>query len=85
MMGADFFESARGPGPERGPGHPADRDRTRAARSATRSSTRTPGSENGVRLINARGVQDEKGDIYCIVDGILVVPKNAVIPDGTVI
>jgi glucose-1-phosphate adenylyltransferase len=40
---------------------------------------------DGVRLINARGVKDEKGDLACIVGGILVVPKNAVVPDGTVI
>jgi len=40
---------------------------------------------NGVRLINARGAQDERADHYCIVGGIIVIPKNAVIPDGTVI
>jgi glucose-1-phosphate adenylyltransferase len=40
---------------------------------------------NGVKLINARGVRDEKAENYCIVNGILVVPKNSVIPDGTVI
>jgi glucose-1-phosphate adenylyltransferase len=40
---------------------------------------------NGVRLVNARGIRDEMSDRACIVGGILVVPKNAVIPDGTVI
>jgi glucose-1-phosphate adenylyltransferase len=40
---------------------------------------------NGVKLINARNVLDERTDNYCIVNGIIVVPKNAVIPDGAVI
>ena len=40
---------------------------------------------NSVRLINARGVRDEITDNYVIRDGILVIPKNGVIPDGTVI
>jgi len=40
---------------------------------------------NGVKLVNARGVRDEKAESYCIVNGIIVVPKNAAIADGTVI
>jgi len=40
---------------------------------------------NGVRLINARGVAQESAENYEIVDGILVVPKNALFPDGTVV
>jgi glucose-1-phosphate adenylyltransferase len=39
----------------------------------------------GVRLINARGETDVPCENYCIVSGIIVVPKKAVIPDGTVI
>ncbi len=39
----------------------------------------------GVKLINARGVRDEKAESYCIVNGIVVVPKDAAIADGTVI
>ena len=41
----------------------------------------------GVRLVNERAVQDfdaEDGSYY-VKDGIIIVPKNAVIPDGTVI
>ncbi len=40
---------------------------------------------NGVRLINTRGVKEESTDNYVIRDGIIVIPKNALIPHGTVI
>lgn len=39
----------------------------------------------GVKLINERGVPDLETDDYVIRDGIIVVPKHAVIPDGTVV
>ena len=40
---------------------------------------------NNVRLINARGISDETAEDYVIRDGIIVIPKNAIIRDGTVI
>ena len=40
---------------------------------------------DGSKLINARGIQDADADNYAIREGIIVVPKNAVIPPGTVI
>jgi glucose-1-phosphate adenylyltransferase len=40
---------------------------------------------HGVRLINARGIQDENTENYSIVEGILVVPKHGIIHDGSVI
>jgi glucose-1-phosphate adenylyltransferase len=40
---------------------------------------------HGVKLVNERGVQEEITENYVIKDGIIVVPKNAVIGDGTVI
>jgi glucose-1-phosphate adenylyltransferase len=40
---------------------------------------------HGVRLVNADGVAAASHDHYAIVDGIIVVPKDAVIPDATVI
>lgn len=40
---------------------------------------------NGVRLINTRGVKEESTDNYVIRDGIIVIPKKALIPHGTVI
>jgi glucose-1-phosphate adenylyltransferase len=39
----------------------------------------------GVRLVNERGVQEADGPNYFIRNGIIVVPKGAVIPDGTVV
>ncbi len=40
---------------------------------------------NGIKLINSRNVNDEDTEDYVICDGDIVIPKNAVIPDGTVI
>ncbi len=40
---------------------------------------------NGVKLINSRGVQEESSENYVIRDGIIVIPKKATLPDGTVI
>jgi glucose-1-phosphate adenylyltransferase len=39
----------------------------------------------GVRLLNLSGTGSASAENYVIVDGIIVVPKSAVIPDGTVI
>ncbi|MCB1025076.1 MAG: glucose-1-phosphate adenylyltransferase [Acidobacteria bacterium] len=40
---------------------------------------------NNVRLVNERNITDEDGEVYFIRDGIIMIPKSAVIPDGTVI
>lgn len=40
---------------------------------------------HGAKLVNARGVSAESAENYDIVEGIIVVPKDAVIPDGAVI
>jgi len=39
----------------------------------------------GVRICNEQGVQEADGDGWAIHDGIVVVEKNGVVPDGTVI
>ncbi|MFB3852269.1 MAG: glucose-1-phosphate adenylyltransferase [Vicinamibacterales bacterium] len=39
----------------------------------------------GVRLVNEKGVEHADGDSYYIRDGIIIVPKNGVIRDGTVV
>jgi glucose-1-phosphate adenylyltransferase len=39
----------------------------------------------GVRILNEAGVQEKDGDGYFIREGIVLVPKNGVIPDGSVI
>ena len=38
-----------------------------------------------VRIINRRGLQEDTGEHYYIRDGIVVIPKAAMVPDGTVI
>jgi glucose-1-phosphate adenylyltransferase len=40
---------------------------------------------DGVRLINAQGKSFEETEDYVIRDGIIVVPKHAVIPAGTIV
>lgn len=40
---------------------------------------------SGVRIVNEGAAQHRDGDGYSIRDGIVIVPKNGVIPDGTVI
>jgi glucose-1-phosphate adenylyltransferase len=40
---------------------------------------------DGCRLENARGVEEYISDLYCIRDGIIVIPKNTVLEDGFVI
>jgi len=39
----------------------------------------------GVRIVNEAGVQEKDGDGYFIREGIVIVPKNGVVRDGTVI
>ncbi len=38
-----------------------------------------------VRIVNANNVQNAEGDYYAIRDGIVVIPNEAVVPDGAVI
>jgi glucose-1-phosphate adenylyltransferase len=84
LMGADFYESEEdiARNRERGaPGMGIGRDCE--IRDAIIDKNARIG--HGVRLINARGLAAETAENYSLVDGIIVVPKDAVIPDGTVI
>ena len=38
-----------------------------------------------MRIVNEAGDAEKDGDGYFIRDGIVIVPKDGVIPDGTVI
>jgi glucose-1-phosphate adenylyltransferase len=40
---------------------------------------------SGVRILNEAGIQNQDGPGYYIRDGIVIVPKNGVLPDGTVV
>jgi len=84
MMGADFFESkeeltaniARGT-PPIGIGRESEILNAIIDKNARIG--------NGVKLVNVQGLRDRACDEYCIIDGVIVVPKNSVIADGTVI
>ena len=83
-MGADYFESqpelaqnAALGNPPIGIGHDCE------IRNAIIDKNARIG--NGVKLINARSVRDEQAENYVIVNGIIVVPKNGIIRDGTVL
>ena len=39
----------------------------------------------GVRILNANNIDEADGENYYIRDGIVVIPKDVVVPDGTVI
>ena len=38
-----------------------------------------------VRIVNERGIQNYSAENYWICDGVVVIPKNGEVPDGTVI
>jgi glucose-1-phosphate adenylyltransferase len=39
----------------------------------------------GARIVNSRGRAEDEGDNYVIRDGIVVIPRGSVVPDGAVI
>jgi glucose-1-phosphate adenylyltransferase len=84
IMGADFYESREDIARNLEQGLPAvGIGRECEIRNAIVDKNARIG--HGVKLINARGAAAETADNYSIVDGIIVVPKGAVIPDGMVI
>jgi len=36
-----------------------------------------------VRIVNKRGIKDDEGENYVIRDGIITIPRGAIVPDGT--
>ncbi len=84
IMGADYYESREDIVHNRDKGIPdVGVGRDCEIRNAIVDKNARIG--NGVRLVNAKSVSAEAAESYSIVDGIIVVPKNAVIPNGTVI
>lgn len=84
MMGADYFESAEALAANRERGVPdIGIGRDSEVRNAIIDKNARIGA--GVRLVNAGGRAADSADDHVIVDGIIVIPKGAVIPDGTVI
>jgi glucose-1-phosphate adenylyltransferase len=81
LLGADSYEAENDPAPHGVPpmgiGRDAVLDRVIVDKNARIG--------NAARLVNERNVQHEDGDGYCIRGGIIVVPKNGIIREGTVI
>ncbi len=82
LLGADFFETdddatTRGDNPRLGIGRSVFLDRVIVDKNARIG--------DGARLSNDRGIQHADGDGYYIRDGIVVVPKDAVIREGTIV
>lgn len=81
LLGADYYEADdRGPadaGVPMGIGQDSVLDRVIVDKNARIG--------RGVRLVNERGVQEADGGHYYIRNGIIVVPKGAIVPDGTVV
>src|SRR5262245_4485193 len=75
LLGADFYEDGDGPaGVPLGIGRDAVLDRVIVDKNARIA--------DGVRLVNAAHVADQDGDGWYIRDGIIVVPKGAVVTSG---
>ncbi len=84
LMGADFFESEQEFSQNKKEGIPdVGIGKNCEIRNAIIDKNVRIG--NGVRLINSRNIRDEDLENSVIRDGIIVIPKNAVIPDGKVI
>ncbi len=83
LLGADFYENDDdapvhdGGGPEMGIGADSVLDRVIVDKNARIG--------RGVRLTNEAGVQNADGDGYHIRNGIIIVPKWATVPAGTVV
>ena len=83
-MGADYFESREDQARNRENGIPdVGIGRDCEIRNAIVDKNARIG--HGVRLVNRTGTANESAENHVIVDGIIVVPKSAVIPDGTII
>jgi glucose-1-phosphate adenylyltransferase len=82
LLGADYYDAdgdapARGAAPRLGIGRDVVLDRVIVDKNARIG--------DGARLVNEQGVQELDGDGYYIRNGIIVVPKDGVIPEGTVV
>ena len=81
LLGADFYEADADDVPDRsvplGIGQDSVLDRVIVDKNARIG--------RGVRLVNQRHVEHEDGENHFIRNGIIVIPKGAVIKDGTVV
>ena len=84
IMGADYFESREEMARNAAAGiPPIGIGRDAEIRNAIIDKDARIGA--GVRLVNEAGIRELKTEGVCIVGGIIVVPKDAVVRDGTVL
>jgi glucose-1-phosphate adenylyltransferase len=77
LLGADAYEDGSSGDPRLGIGRDVVLDRVIVDKNARIG--------DGVRLMNEQRVQDADGDSYYIRNGIVIVPKGAVLKPGTVV
>ncbi|RMI19591.1 MAG: glucose-1-phosphate adenylyltransferase [Calditrichaeota bacterium] len=84
MMGADYFETPEKKEQNRAKGipHIGIGNNCHIRRAIIDKNARIG---NNVKIINEKNLQDHEDRHYVIRDGIVVIPKRAIIPDGTVI
>jgi glucose-1-phosphate adenylyltransferase len=84
MMGADYFETFERKEKNREMSIPdvGIGENTTIKRAIIDKNARIG---NNVQLINHRGVDKEEGEHHFIRDGIIVIPKNGIVPDNTAI
>lgn len=83
LMGADYYASDEGLAQERGLEVPLGIGERTVVERAIIDKNACIGRD--VRIRGAAGMPDVDTDSYSVRDGVVVIPKNAVIPDGTVI
>ncbi|MEW5926738.1 MAG: glucose-1-phosphate adenylyltransferase [Gemmatimonadota bacterium] len=84
IMGADYYgwQGCEGRAPVQGPANPGIGEDSRIECAIV---DRNASVGKGCVITNQEGVQEGEGPGFYIRDGIIVIPKNAEIPDGTVI
>jgi glucose-1-phosphate adenylyltransferase len=84
ILGSDyyFWEEQEGRFPVHGPARPGIGEGTRIEGAIV---DRNAAIGRGCVIVNKDGVEEGEGPGFCIREGIIVVTKNAEIPDGTII
>jgi glucose-1-phosphate adenylyltransferase len=82
LLGADYYRWAETDGRVRGPEFPGVGANSRIENAIV---DKNASVGNNCVITNAAGVQEGEGPCFYIRDGIIVIIKNGVIPDGTVI